>query len=282
MKFSEIEAVVLDMDGVLWRGAAPLPGMQDMFAWLAESGTPFMLATNNSGRTPANYIEKLASMDVHSVRQDQIVTSGTATAAYLQTQYPAGTAIYIFGMGGLRQIIADAGYDVDPAPEETPAAVVAGVNFDLTYAVLRQAALHIRAGAALIGTNPDRTFPTPEGLVPGAGSLIAALETATDTTATVIGKPHAPMFEAALKALGTPADRTLMIGDRIDTDILGAAQVGMKTALLFTGVTTHEDMARPDNPAWPDVAYEGLPDVLKAWAGAPWLLAREKQRKGLA
>ncbi len=278
MKFSNIQGIVLDMDGVLWRGNNPLPGLPELFDWLDESATPYALATNNSGKTPDDYVQKLAGMGVYDVPTERIVTSGTATAAYLQTRYPAGTRVYVFGMDGLRQILDAAGFDV--YGDEPPQAVIVGVNFDLNYDTLTQAALYIRNGADFIGTNPDKTFPSPLGLVPGAGSLIAALQAATDATPIIIGKPAAPMFYTALNITRTSAESTLMIGDRLNTDIIGGRDVGMQTALLFTGVTTPEDLTQPDNSIWPDVAYEGLPELLKAWAGDKWYLDKQKVKKG--
>jgi len=276
MKYSTINAVVLDMDGVLWRGNDPLPGMTELFEWLAEADIPYALATNNSSRTRAMYVEKLAKMGVSGVPEERIVTSGTATADYLQKHYPAGTPVHVLGMDGLRQMLTEAGFDV--SGEETPQGVVAGIDFEMTYERLKVAALHIRAGADFIGTNPDKTFPAPEGLVPGAGSILAALEAATDREPLVIGKPFEPMFTAALDALGTSPENTLMVGDRLNTDVQGAQAAGLKTALLFTGVTTQDDMETSD--VWPDVAYEGLPELLKAWAGDAWYLNKMKSRRG--
>ncbi|MFW5692523.1 MAG: HAD-IIA family hydrolase, partial [Chloroflexota bacterium] len=257
MKFNHIEGAVVDMDGVLWRSNTPLPAMEELFQWFDEHKIPYVLATNNSGKTPADYVEKLASLGVPDVAQQNIITSGTATAIYMQGRYPPGARVSVFGMPGLKQIIAEAGYDVVDDPDVQPDVVVAGINFDMTYASLRRAALHIRAGADFIGTNPDLTFPTPEGLVPGAGSLIAALQAATDVEPFIVGKPYESMFRAALKITGTRPENTVMIGDRLDTDIQGAQQVGMKTVLLFTGVTSAEQLASPATTVWPDVAYEG-------------------------
>lgn len=274
----------MDMDGVLWRGNEPLPAMVEMFDWLRETDTPFALATNNSSRTQADYVAKLTKLGVDWVTEDRIVTSATATAAYLQQDYPAGTPVYVFGMAGLKHILDEAGFDVSEADHVVPEAVVAGIDFELTYERLKQATLYIRGGAAFIGTNPDKTFPSPAGLVPGAGSMIAALEAATDQKATIIGKPSSPMFETALQVTGTAPDRTLMIGDRLNTDIEGAQALGMQTALVFTGVTTSADLSSAENTIWPDVAYEGLPELLKAWAGFEWynakIKAKRKQGKG--
>jgi len=279
MKYSSIDAIVLDMDGVLWRGGDPLDGMTEMFDWLRETETPFALATNNSSRTQADYVAKLTKLGVDWVTEEHIVTSATATAAYLQQDYPAGTPVHVFGMDGLRHILTEAGFDTSDEIDGRPEVVVAGIDFEMSYEKLKQAALYIRAGAVFIGTNPDKTFPAPEGLVPGAGSMIAALETATDQTATIIGKPAQPMFDAALQVTDTLPERTLMVGDRLNTDIEGAQAIGMQTALVFTGVTTSRDLSNPDNTTWPDVAYEGLPELLKAWAGFDWYNARIKAKR---
>lgn len=278
MKYAKIRAVVMDMDGVLWRGDEPLPAMHETFEWLRESETPFVLATNNSSKTQADYVAKLSRLGVADVPESAIVTSGTATAAYMQKHYPAGTPVDVVGMDGLRRILDAAGFDLSGA--EMPQVVVAGIDFRLTYDTLKRAALHIRAGADFVGTNPDLTFPSPEGLVPGAGSVLAALEAATDTAPVVIGKPSTPMFETALETLGTAPEETLMIGDRLNTDISGGQAAGMKTALLFTGVTSPNVLTNPDNTIWPDVAYDGLPELLSAWAGDAWYRAKLKAKRG--
>jgi 4-nitrophenyl phosphatase len=278
MDFKHIRGVVMDMDGVLWRGEEPLPGLAEMFVWLAETGMPYVLASNNSGKTRADYIAKLARMGVDDVPESSIVTSGTATAAYLQSRYRPGTRVHVLGMDGLRQTLDEAGYDVyNQSNDEPVEVVVVGVDFALTYDKLKQAALYIRSGADFVGTNPDRTFPLPEGLVPGTGSLIAALQAATDRQPVIIGKPGRPMFQAALDVLDSPAAQTVMIGDRLDTDIQGAQEAGLKTILVFSGVTTADELAGAQ--MWPDVAYDGLPELLKAWAGDGWYRQQSKVRR---
>lgn len=280
MNYAKIDAAILDMDGVLWRGDNPLPAMNDMFAWLQETSLPFALATNNSTKTPADYVTKLARLGVTGVPEAAIITSATATAAYMQGHYAPGTRVFVVGEQGLIDILNEAGFDTGDSDDDPPSVVVAGLDRGLNYAKLRRATLLIRGGADFIGTNPDRTFPNPEGQVPGAGSMLAAIEAATDVTPLVIGKPNAPMFRTALDHLGTPAERTLMIGDRLNTDIEGAKAVGMPSVLLFTGVTTQADLSAADGATWPDVAYEGLPELLQAWAGDAWYRARVKARRG--
>ncbi|MBC6934673.1 MAG: HAD-IIA family hydrolase [Chloroflexi bacterium] len=263
MQLSTITGIIADMDGVLWRGSQPLPGLADFFDFLRAGGIPFVLATNNSSQTPQAYLHKLSGMGVNGLAENQIITSGTATADYLQTAYPPGTPVHVLGGDGLKQIIRQAGF---PPGQDEARVVVAGVDFDLTYAKLKHACALVRAGADFIGTNADATFPLPDGLAPGAGSILAALATATGRQPTIIGKPGAPMFQTALRRLGTAPENTLMIGDRLNTDIEGARRTGLKTALLLTGVTTREELAA--SPIQPDGVYDGLPDLVAAWQRA--------------
>ena len=260
MDYTDIRGVVCDMDGVLWRGGTALAGLGAFFQLLRDAELPYMLATNNSSRSPAQYVEKLHGLGIEDVSEDNIVNSGLAAAHFLLREYPRGADVHVLGGDGLRDVISEAGFAL---VEHNAEVVVAGLVFDLTYDAVKQAALQIRAGARFIGTNPDATFPTEEGLAPGAGSLLAMLETATDVTPRVIGKPFAPMFEYALEKMGTPPEQTLMIGDRLNTDIVGGQQAGTQTALLFTGVTQPADLA--DSDVQPDVAYEDLASLVKAW-----------------
>lgn len=283
MKYTDIRAVVFDMDGVLWRDDEAMKGLVEMFEWLTEANILYALATNNSSKTQADYVAKLARLGVMNVPESAIITSSVATAIYLRSRYPAGTRVYVVGMKGIRESLENAGFDLlapdaDPR-QEPPPLVVCGVDFALTYERLKTAALFIRAGAEYYGTNGDLTYPGELGLVPGAGSILAAITAATGRQPIVIGKPAAPMYEIALESLGniSPSE-ALMVGDRLDTDIAGAKVVGMQTALVFTGVTSPDDLTGGD--VWPDVAYEDLPALLRAWAGDDWYRAKLKARRG--
>lgn len=257
--FSTVQGVILDMDGVLWRGDQPLPGAAELFVFLNTRGVRFVAATNNSSKSPADYVAKLARMGIGGIREAQIVTSGTATVSYLEARYPHGSSVHVLGGDGLKQMVARAGFVLaDDAP-----VVVVGIDFALTYQKLKQAAFLIRGGAEFIGTNADATFPLPDGLAPGAGSLLAALRMATDREPVIMGKPNAPMFEAALRVLGTDAAHTLMVGDRLNTDILGAQNVGLRAALVLTGVTHRDDLDA--SAIHPDGVYAGLPELIEAW-----------------
>lgn len=260
MDFSAVKAVISDMDGVLWRGDTPLPGLAQFFGTLWTRRLPFVLATNNSSRTQADYVRKLAGMGVNGVPESAIVTSGTATAAYLKAHYPPGTRVHIFGGAGLGEVIAAAGFTLADTDARV---VVAGFKPDMVYNDLKIASRLIMAGADFIGTNPDATFPLADGLTPGAGSLIAALQIAAGRAPLIIGKPHPPMFEAALAVLQAAPAETLMIGDRLNTDIAGAAACGLRTALVLTGIST---AAEANGSVRPDAVFDGLPALTDALA----------------
>lgn len=260
MNLSDIKAVASDMDGVLWRGDEPLPGMVTLFQMLRTRGLPFALVTNNSMKTPSDYVAKLAKLGVLDVHESQIITSSTTTLSYLKATYPAGSPMHVLGGDGLRRLIIDGGFKLD---DVAPKAVIVGLDTNLTYDKLKRASFLIRAGATFIATNQDDSIPTPEGLAPGAGSIVAALKAATGKQPKVMGKPDAPMFEAALRLMGTAPADTLMIGDRLNTDITGAALLGFKTALVLTGVSTREDAEV--NSIKPDGIYADLAALLASW-----------------
>lgn len=259
ISFSTLRAVILDMDGVLWRSDVVLPGVAEFFAFVQQRGIAFALATNNSTKTVDSYVERLNSVSVPA-RPEQVITSAVATADYISRTYPPETPVYIIGETGIHQALAGRGYHEDPERAEL---VIVGLDTQLTYQKLKIATLRIRAGAKFIGTNGDRTFPIPEGLVPGNGSLLAAIQTATGVEPVVIGKPERIMFEVALQRLGTTPAQTLMIGDRLETDILGAQRAGLPSALVLTGVTPEQEAQTNDVHA--DGVFDSLLDLYHAW-----------------
>lgn len=254
-----IQAIISDMDGVLWRGMQPLPGLHGFFACMLAKNMEFALATNNSSKTRKDYVEKLAALGVNGVQPAHIITSATATASYLRTNFPAGARIFVVGGAGLKQILRQAGFVL---VDDDADLVVCGIDMELTYEKARKATLLIRGGAGFIGTNPDSSFPSPEGLVPGAGSILALIEAASGQPPIIIGKPRRGMFEAALAQLGAEPKETLMIGDRIGTDIEGARRLGIKTALVMTGVEDEASLA--ESAIKPDFVFEGLPELTQA------------------
>ena len=258
---ASIDAVALDMDGVLWRSSQVMPGIPSFFDFLAQHDIPFAFATNNSMTSVAAYVERLRAIGIPA-RPDQVVTSAVATADYISRRYPASTPLYIIGDDGIRSALTERGFHEDPPNAQV---VVVGLDFAATFDKFKLATLRIRAGADFIGTNGDRTFPLPEGLVPGNGALLALLETATDVAPVVIGKPERVMFDVTLERLGTAPEHTLMIGDRIETDIVGAQRAGWQTALVLTGVTTAEQAAADGRAG---AVFDTLETLRRAWEAA--------------
>ncbi len=252
-----IAALILDMDGVLWRGEEPIGDLPAIFQRIRQAGWQFVLATNNATRSVDQYVAKLASFGV-DIRPSQVLNSAVATAQYLARIHPDGGPLYVIGEEGLLTALEAHGFHHD---EEQAQAVVVGLDRKLTYLKLRTGTLLIRAGAAFVGTNPDRTFPDPDGLVPGAGALLAALEAATDVAPTVIGKPAPEMFRQALVRLDVEPEQTLVVGDRLETDIAGGIAAGCRTALVLSGVTTVQDADR--TAIRPDLVARDLSQLLK-------------------
>lgn len=255
-----IQAAVLDMDGVLWRGPEPLPGVGEFFAFLRAQGIDYALATNNSTKTVQSYQERLASLGIPT-RPEQVITSAVATMEHIRRHYAPGTPVYVIGEMGIRQALAEAGFPEDPAAARL---VVVGLDFGLTYDMLKTATLRINAGADFIGTNGDLTFPLPEGIAPGNGSVLAALQAATGVKPLVIGKPEVAMFEVAVGRLGVEPGQVVMIGDRLETDILGAQRAGLKTILVLSGVVSAQEARASEIQA--DAVFEDVADLHRAWA----------------
>lgn len=259
-----VRGLIIDLDGVLWRGAQPLPGLQPFFGTLRQRRLPFVLATNNATAAPARVAERLAGYGVR-VEAREVLTSSEAAAALLRQRFPAGTPVLPVGEAGLRAALAEAGFELLDHADGAEAVVVA-LDRSLTWGLLTEACLAIRAGALFVGANPDVTFPTERGLAPGSGALLAAIQAATGTAPLIVGKPEPPLFQAALARLGLPAEEVLAVGDRLETDILGAQRAGLRTALVLTGVTAPDELAR--SPLRPDGVFLDLPDLTRALAAA--------------
>jgi 4-nitrophenyl phosphatase len=250
---AQTRAIVLDMDGVLYRGDTLVPGVPEFLASLEAAGLRYAMATNNSTLSPAQYVAKLARMGV-AVPETSVITSGVATATYLKGRFPRGTRVYVLGMAALEEAVYADGYF--ERAEQDVAVVVSGADFELTYAKLRIACLCIRAGAQYVATNADSTFPTEAGLIPGSGAIVAALRAATGVDPLVIGKPSTTLADACVELLGTRPEETVMLGDRLDTDILSGQRAGQRTVLVLTGVSTRQEVR--DSGIVPDLIVETL------------------------
>lgn len=258
-----LRAVVCDMDGVLWRGDSALPGLQAFFDLLREQELNYMLVTNNASRTPEQYVEKLARLGVE-VTADQILTSALAAADYVAARAESGALVYPVGGRGVEEALRSRGLRISEGDEADY--VVVGWDRQLTWECMATATLLIRRGAHFVGTNPDRTFPSEKGLVPGAGAQLAMLRASTDVEPSVMGKPEPVLYRQALERLDAQAAESLMIGDRLDTDILGGIRMGMPTALVLSGV--HAADSIQSSPIHPDLVFEDLARLVEAWRDA--------------
>jgi phosphoglycolate/pyridoxal phosphate phosphatase family enzyme len=259
-------AFIFDMDGVLYRGKAALPGVADLFNALTLRGVHFLLATNNSMATQATYVQRMAEMGVE-VDASQIQTSATVTRDYLKESLPAGASILAVGMPPLSEtLLTDTGFVSALDHEEAHVdAVVVGLDLDFTYAKLRRASDAVRAGAIYIATNADNTLPHETGMQPGAGSIVAAISAASGKTPIVVGKPQTLMMLKGVEQLGVAAGEAVMVGDRLDTDILAGHRAGLKTAMVLTGVSQREDLAAAE--VLPDYIFADLPALTQALVG---------------
>lgn len=265
MTFSltSIRHLLIDLDGVLYRGNAALPGAQGFTTWLRDRDIAFRLVTNNSTLTPRQYVEKLAGMGIQ-VEADEIFTSALAVNLYLEQAGARGMRALLIGEAGLHDAAVRAGLDV---VADRPADwVILGLDRQATYHDFAVATLAIRDGARLLASNADASFPTEQGLVPGAGALLALLTTATGVTPTIVGKPEPLMLELAMRQMGGTLSDTAMLGDRLDTDIEAANRLGIGSIMVLTGVSSEADL---EGCHWqPDLVVSGLPELERRWQKA--------------
>jgi 4-nitrophenyl phosphatase len=277
--------LLVDLDGVLYRGADPVPGVGAVLAARAALGDDVLYVTNNSMWYRAEYVARLSDMGA-PVDPDRIVSSPRATALYLREYLPEVRRVLAVGAGGLERELRDAGFEVVTAAHaatlvgrdgveawdaaNAPDAVVVGLDPQLTYLRLAVAADCIRAGAHFIATNRDPIYPTERGLRPGAGSIVAAVEATTGVTPVSIGKPEPYLLEEAAHAVGREPSEAVMIGDGLATDIAAARAVGARTVLMLTGVTTRAEvdkLAADERPTAVAADAAELAAALEALAG---------------
>jgi HAD superfamily hydrolase (TIGR01450 family) len=276
--------LLVDLDGVVYRGADPVPGVAAVLADRAARGDDIVYVTNNSMHYRADYQARLSAMGC-PVSPDTVVSSARATASYLREHDPGIRRILVLGGSGLERELRDVGYDVVTAGAAAtrvsqegidgvaaaggPDAVVVGLDTNVTYLRLSVAADCVRAGAHFIATNRDPVYPTERGLRPGAGSLVAAVEAATGVVPVSIGKPAPYLLEAAAHAVGRQPAEAIMIGDGIGTDLAAALAVSARCVLMLTGVTTRaevEALPAADRPTAVAADAAELAAILEAMA----------------
>lgn len=253
---ANIKALILDMDGVIWKGDAPIGDLPAIFKKIRGRGLNFVFATNNGTRTPEEYRQKLADFGVE-IDASQVVTSAMGIAFLLGQKYPRATKIFMIGEDGIRLALEEKGFEivsVENAPKAQ--AVVMGIDRGVNFQKIAEATLLVRAGIPFYTTNMDRTFPTPRGEIPGSGAWVSVIVAATGVKPIVAGKPYPYLMELALERLGSKKEETLVVGDRLETDIAAGQNVGCPTALVLSGVSTREQ-AEGWKPA-PNVIAESL------------------------
>jgi 4-nitrophenyl phosphatase len=257
---SHIKSLILDMDGVIWRGDAPLGDLPVIFNRLRARGLKYVFATNNGTRTSEQYVARLGDLGVR-VEPWQVITSAQALSYALSLKFPRGTKIFMIGGDGIRKALEQDGYDI-VSVENAPAAeaVVMGIDTEITFQKMSEATYLVRRGIPFYATNPDKTFPTPRGEIPGAGAWYSVIVTATGVQPIVAGKPFPFLMDLSLEKLATQKQETLVVGDRLETDIAGGQAVGCPTALVLSGVSTLEQ-AKSWKPA-PDIIVDDLSQLV--------------------
>jgi len=249
------KAFVCDMDGVIYHGNRLLPGVMKFLDWIKIERKEFLFLTNSSERSPRELHEKMIRLGMQ-VDEVNFYTSALSTAEFLARQCPGGSA-FVIGEAGLTNALYDAGFSMN---DTNPDYVVVGETRNYNYERLERAVHLVRNGAKLIGTNPDLTDPTENGVVPATGALIAPIELATGSKAYFVGKPNPLMMRHALKKLGCRREETAIVGDRMDTDIIAGIESEIETVLVLSGVTSREDL---DRFAYrPRYILEGVGDIV--------------------
>lgn len=231
------QGYLIDMDGVIYRGSEPIPGAADFIRYLQEEGIPYLFLTNNSSYTPFDVVVKLRKFGIETA-PEHVYTSAHATAEFVHRQKPNGTA-FVIGEGGLLSALNDVGYAIS---RESPDYVIVGEGRVLNFELAEQAHRLIAQGSLLISTNADTWCPTDNGPRPGCGAIVALLESATGRKAYHVGKPNPFMMRTARKLIGLRTDEVTMIGDTMETDIKGAAELGFESILVLTGSSTSETL----------------------------------------
>ncbi len=249
--------IISDMDGVIYRGKQLIPGAQDFVNRLLASKTPFLFLTNNAEQTPIDLKLKLEQLGIHGLTEDNFITAAMATAMFLKVQNRKPTPkAYVIGGGGLMNELYNAGFSIS---ESNPDYVVVAKSTSFGFEQLKKAVRLIDQGAKFIGTNPDMIDPVEGGMEPAAGTILAAIAAATGKKPYIVGKPNALMMTLATRKLGVHPDNTVMIGDRMDTDIVGGMEAGMTTALVLSGVTSPETMEQ--FPYRPDHVFNNVGEI---------------------
>ena len=263
---ARVSTWIFDLDGVIWRGESPIKGAAASVERLRQMGKRPLFATNNSSRAPEYFAQRLQAMNINAAPED-VVTSATATAFYVRSHWPHAR-VFVVGEEGVQTLLRKAGAQVvtieDAHETQSVDLVVAGIDRSFTYEKLRLAQKFILSGAKFIATNRDATFPVEGGVVPGAGSIVAAIECASGVVPLSMGKPEPAMLLGILERFGLRPDEAAIVGDRLDTDIACGARAGIGTVCVGTGVTSLEVAQKARGELKADLLFADLPALLRA------------------
>ena len=255
INFNEKKGFICDMDGVIYYGNRILPGVAEFIQWLHEEDKEYLFLTNNSGYTPRELNQKLARMGL-DVPEEHFYTSALATAAFLREQAP-GCSVFAIGEAGLLNALYDAGITMN---DVNPDYVIVGEGRNYSLDSLTKATNLVLAGAKLIGANSDLSGPIEKGIAPACRALIAPIEMATGKQAYFCGKPNPLMMRTGLKRLGCHSAEAVMVGDRMDTDVISGMECGMSTVLVLSGISTEATL---DEYAYrPSAVLDGVGDIV--------------------
>lgn len=255
MDQQEFKNVIIDMDGVLVSGRQLIQGAKEFVARVEEREMPFLVLTNNSIYTPRDLSHRLITLGLN-IPHKRIFTSAMATANFVDSQHPKGKA-FVIGESGLTDALYSIGYVIT---DTEPDYVILGETLSYDMVMITKAVQLVSAGSRFIATNPDPIGPSETGLAPATGALAALIERATTVSPMFIGKPNPFIMRAALNYLGVHSEETVMIGDRMDTDIIAGVESGLETILVLTGVTTRDQVAR--FPYQPSLIVKSLDDIV--------------------
>ncbi len=245
---------ICDMDGVIYHGNKLLDGVKEFLSWLEEKDRKYLFLTNSSERAPRELHQKLARLGL-DVGEEHFYTSALATAAFLSSQMPRGSA-YVIGEAGLVGALYDAGFTMN---DQTPDYVVVGETRTYNYEKIEKAIWLVQKGSRLIGTNPDLTGPGENGILPATRALVAPIELSTGCSCYYVGKPNPLMMRHAMKRIGVSQDEAIIVGDRMDTDIVAGIETEIETLLVLTGVTTRDML--PTFPYRPNYVLGGVGEI---------------------
>ena len=258
----KFETLLLDLDGVIYEGGRAIIDSVESITALKAKGAQVGFITNNASRTSEDIAKQLQSFGLE-LKAEDVITSAQAGALLLKNLIPQGSKVLVVGGEGLRSNVSLAGFKIVETSKDSPVAVIQGFDPSVGWKQLAEASYAIQQGAKWVATNQDWTIPREEGLAPGNGTLVSAVHTAVGQLPVVAGKPEKAIFETALEHFGTSS--AIYVGDRLDTDVLGANRSGLGSALVMTGVTTRKELlaAKPDSR--PTYVLETLKDLLGSY-----------------